>query len=139
MRSNHKDICTIELKCTTCDGGCTGCTSCTTCDGCQNETGPKKLYTYGCSGVQTGGFEADVNNSCTDGGNSTEYDPSVNPPPPEIPADKWQKMSTDERISALRELGYNVKFPPRDPKCPPAPALKILVWKMQMRMVKHQR
>lgn len=126
LRSNHKDICTIELKCTTCDGGCTGCTSCTTCDGCQNETGPKKLYTYGCSGVQTGGYEANITNSCTGGGNSTEYDLSVNPPPPEIPADKWQKMSTDERISALRELGYDVKFPPRDPKCPPTPALKNL-------------
>lgn len=63
---------------------------------------------------------------CTGGGNSTEYDPSVNPAPPEIPADKWQKMSTEERIAALIENGYDVEVADRDPNCPPAPKLSEL-------------
>lgn len=109
--------------CNTCDGGCTGCTTCVSCDGYQTETSPRKEYEYGCASVQTGGFDSDVNNSCTGGGNSTEYDPDVNPAPPEIPADKWQKMSTEERLAALKELGYDVTVKDRDPNCPPAPDL----------------
>ena len=136
---NSCQPCANCQPCVGCDSctECTHCTNCTGCDGnCQNippvpppppPPDPEKpKYVYNCKDTQTGGYEADINNSCTGGGNSTEYDISVNPPPPEIPADKWQKMSTDERIAALRELKYYVEFPPRDPKCPPAPALKNL-------------
>ena len=35
-------------------------------------------------------------------------------------------MSTEERIAALKENGYDVKVADRDPNCPPAPKLSEL-------------
>ena len=134
--------CTDCASCTNCVGcdsctDCTHCTNCTGCDGnCQNippvpppppPPDPEKpKYIYDCKDVQTGGYEANITNSCTDGGNSTEYDLSVNPPPPGVSPEKWLAMTQDERISTLREAGIEVIFTYRDPKCPPTPALKNL-------------
>lgn len=111
--------CTGCTGCTSCNGGCTGCTGCIGCAGSLGH----KFYRYGCASIQTGGFAYNLTNSCG-GGHSAEYDPSVNPPPPEIDPAKWQKMSTEERVAELKKNDYEVEIVYRDPNCPPVPELK---------------
>ena len=119
LRSNHKDICTIELKCTTCDGGCTGCTSCTTCDGsCQNGcTGNQthKLIQY-CPENNANGYDVNKCNSNT-GEDTYAF---FNDIPDWIQAacglteEQWDAMTPDQQKDAAKEADPNCEIEERN-------------------------
>ena len=117
LRSNHKDICTIELKCTTCDGGCTGCTSCTTCDGgCQNVTEDPHVLIQFCPENNANGYDVNKCNSNTGEDTYAFFNniPDWIQKSCGLTEEQWDAMTPDQQKDAAREADPNCKIEERN-------------------------